>query len=573
MVWSKCRSWIGFRSGVVAVALFLMVTFVGLRKAAAATTHYIAANGSDANNGTSKSSPWLHAPGMATCSGACASYTPAAGDQFIFRGGDTWHAGNSGASPYTGGLWSFPWGDYAKCNYGGTMSGCIYFGVDQTWFTGASWARPILTGDNPPSASPVASCPYTVSGGDRLAYLGPGTIFDNFEVTGLCVSSTGMALDINNTGNGGTGTVHIYNTYIHGWTVTSSYFSGTVLGCVLIGGGFNGLMAIDHLVVDGSDSKSNACAWATFPSFYHFKDSIIRYTTQGVGQWCHDIHDNIFEYFDNPLRDSSTAVTHGNIFECNTDSDGTAAYQAQGTPNVFYNNIVRHATTNFSLAGQVKLWFGPPSTVPEYWFNNLEYDVGTNAWNIDWSQGGTGNSQYMFNNTLVDATQPCKSSLVVYNAHLINTPWDTASGCPTISDPSNISMTDATATSQGYTSLTGRINIQNSSTNCANEGTKPCTPTANTNSTVSAGTNHEAYCTALASYTSESAISVDAANACKYGTTDGCAYNGSTHTMNCPAQTIVARPTSVAWDIGAYQFSGSSGTGPAAPTGLAAVVQ
>src|SRR5205085_2064995 len=98
-------------------------------------------------------------------------------------------------------------------------------------------------------------------------------------------------------------------------------------------------------------------------------------------------------------------------------------------------------------------------------------------------------------------------------------------------------------------------------------------PTANTSATVSAGTDHGAYCTALASYTSESAISVTAANACRYGTTDGCAYNASTHAMKCPAQTIVARPAGGAWDIGAYQFSGSSGTGPTAPSGLAAVVQ
>src|SRR6266496_904435 len=53
--------------------------------------YYIAANGSDANSGTSKTSPWLHAPGMTGCSGNCASHTPVGGETFILRGGDAWH--------------------------------------------------------------------------------------------------------------------------------------------------------------------------------------------------------------------------------------------------------------------------------------------------------------------------------------------------------------------------------------------------------------------------------------------------------------------------------------------------
>ena len=67
-----------------------------------ATTYYISAIGADTNNGTTKTTSWLHAPGMTNCSNTCASTTPQPGDSFIFRGGDTWHFGNSGASPYVG---------------------------------------------------------------------------------------------------------------------------------------------------------------------------------------------------------------------------------------------------------------------------------------------------------------------------------------------------------------------------------------------------------------------------------------------------------------------------------------
>ena len=39
--------------------LALFVTFFGA-KSVSATTYYVAANGSDSNNGTAKTTPWLH---------------------------------------------------------------------------------------------------------------------------------------------------------------------------------------------------------------------------------------------------------------------------------------------------------------------------------------------------------------------------------------------------------------------------------------------------------------------------------------------------------------------------------
>src|ERR1700758_4405351 len=84
--------------------LILLACFV--ITSASATTYYIAANGSDSNNGTSKSTAWLHAPGMPACSAVCASTTPKAGDRFVFRGGDTWHRNNNSATPYMGGPWT-----------------------------------------------------------------------------------------------------------------------------------------------------------------------------------------------------------------------------------------------------------------------------------------------------------------------------------------------------------------------------------------------------------------------------------------------------------------------------------
>jgi hypothetical protein len=587
----RLRTWL--RSALPGIVLLLMVTVAGVGNAMAATTHYIAANGSDSNDGASKTTPWLHAPGMPNCSGTCASYKPTAGDSIIFRGGDTWHFGNSSLSPYTGGTWDqYTWWGANPCLFEGAQTGCIYYGVDQTWFSGASWARPILTGDNPTSTSLVSICAHQIPNtgqfvSNTLVSMAPNSILDNFEMTGVCSQDSNVTSGVNDvyvaymgTGIAGTGMAIVSNVYIHGWTATKTAGTGSNnQPGTLIGGGFNGLQSFDHIVIDGADSNPGSFAWGTFPSFYHFRDSIVRYTNQGVGQWCHDIHDNIFEHFYNH---NPGAGSHTNILECNDDNPGNAPNQPQNTPNVFYNNIIRHDDPSYLGSGQVHLWFCPES-VPEYWFNNVVYDiVDANGWDYAgppiYSCSGTG-GQFMFNNTLVGVTQPCHVSnvnhggqyLTVLNEHLIDAPFDGGSttACTGLSSATNVAMSDATATSQGYT--TGTAGNVNSNT-CTNDGTTPCSPTGSGNSTVGTGTNLQAYCTALAAYTSEPAISTDAANACKNGTTDGCSYNTTTHAMVCPAQAAIARPLSGAWDAGAY-VNNAQGSRPMPPTDLRGVIQ
>jgi hypothetical protein len=562
--------------------------------------YFIAANGSDANSGTSESSPWLHAPGMPNCKNNCAAVKPTAGKGFIFRGGDTWHFGNSSASPYTGGTWdmySQAWGTTATClGFGLTTAGCIYYGVDQNWFTGASWTRPVLTGDNPTSTSLVASCAHQIPNTgafvtNTLVSMAPNSILDNFELTGLCsqdvnISGTNQDIYIANltTGTAGLGMDIVENVYIHGWTATTTAGTGTnVQPGVLISGGFNGLQSFDHIVIDGADSNPGSFAWGTFPSFYHLRDSIIRNTHQGVGAWCHDIHDNIFE---NIFEHNPGAGSHSNILECNTDNTGNAPNQPQNTPNVFYNNIVRHVSSTFIADGQVNLWFCP-NTIPEYWFNNVIFDAGASG-NF-WAYAGppiygcqnTG-GQFMFNNTFADGNQICHITtdstggqfINISNEHLINSPYfSDNTTCTGGTSATNIAQSDAVATAQGYTTGSNSGTISGATNNCVNATTTPCAPTSAGNSTVGAGVNHMAYCNTLATFSSEPAIGTEAANACKFGTTDACAYNTSTHTMNCPARAAVARPASTAWDAGAYQFSGSQVQAPQAPTNLQAAVQ
>jgi hypothetical protein len=547
--------------------------------------YFVAANGSDSNNGTSESTPWLHAPGMPSCTANCTAVTPAPGMGFIFRGGDTWHFGNSGASPYTGGEWSMNnwWGTDTSCQYEGLHTGCIYWGVDQAWYSGSSWARPILNADNPLSTSAVSSCAYQVapSTSNVIVQAGVDDYIDNFEWTGFCSSRnpasggpfSDMYLQYGGSGISGSGMLLIANNYFHGWTVTTTAGqSNSTLPCTIINGGNNGLQSMWNNVIDGSDSVSRGCSWGTFPSFYHFKDNIVRYTTQGVGQWCHDIHDNIFEYMQGPIW-----PTHANVLECNANASGNAVNQPAGTPNVVYNNIFRHDAP--AVSSNPDFWTCPNSTA-EYWFNNLMYDLAGEGWSIAGPAGYSGcpntGGQYMFNNTLVDMTQPCSLNtlnngtngqyLTVMNEHLINASFDTfvSPGCTGRTSATNIATSLTTAVTQGYLLGTGGTAQSNT---CANESSTPCAPTIASNSTIATGTNQQAYCTTLASYKSEPAISFEAANACKNGTSDGCSYNTTNHTMSCPTRGVITRPASAAWDSGAYQFNGLQ-----APTNLQGTV-
>src|SRR5258708_7755590 len=109
--------------------LLTFLSFFLFAGCASATTYYIDhGSGSDANNGTSKTTPWMHAPGMLGCTAICASTTPNQGDSFILKGGVTWP--NAVFPDHW--VWS------------GTSGSPIYIGVDKSWYAGAAWVRPIF---------------------------------------------------------------------------------------------------------------------------------------------------------------------------------------------------------------------------------------------------------------------------------------------------------------------------------------------------------------------------------------------------------------------------------------------
>jgi hypothetical protein len=538
----------------LAVAL-IMGLFIAA--SASATTYYIAANGNDSNTGTSTSSPWLHAPGMPSCSGTCASTSPKAGDSLIFRGGDTWHFRNANLSPYTGGAWTWNWsGSSAGCQLNPSAgsvvkTSCIYIGVDQSWYSGASFARPIFTQDNPANTSRPTTCSYDAASFHTFYANGQNYwILDNIEWVGECWATSINAQTITANGTG----IQITNNYRHRWTYASGASDDTY---AFVGGNMPkaNYISCDHNVIDGSDSSlGNTAGAASGMVFYNSCKEIAYNFISHVSNGCicnpSSVHDNVFQYLYEPQ-----GATHGNIVEWNNPNSATG-------PVVFYNNVMRHSNEGIGVDFEQvtsNLWM----------FNNVSYHYressngangtdGTNCFIID----SSGASFYIFNNTI---DYPCKviagtttASIGIFqnndfigysNSGPVGTSNLIGSPTPSFTDNGNeIFQSESSANSQGYTV----------SNNYA--------PTSGTGASVGVGTN-------LTTLLCNTIPDSQAAVACKSGTSAGVieVSGAGGLKVSFPAIPIVARS---AWDAGAYEFNSSSSSAPpTAPSGLVAVVQ
>jgi hypothetical protein len=246
---------------------------------------YFANSGADTNTGLDETHPLLHAPFMPNCASNCSTLQSsfAAGWGIIARGGDTWHYFSG--TPLIGLPAGWPTGTngYAwRPTVSGTITNPVYIGVDKTWFTGASWTRPIITEDNPiftPSApnptlldsTAVASCAFPSGNLDAMAVTGPTFIVvDNFEWTGMCWNDhtdTGTGTNehsyIKQLQGGGTGSSPrwFFNQYMHGWSHTRFSCNSITTSSLVSGGsghavndtfgiaspGVAGLFALGHV--------------------------------------------------------------------------------------------------------------------------------------------------------------------------------------------------------------------------------------------------------------------------------------------------------------------------------------
>lgn len=452
-------------------------------------------SGADTNSGISKTSPWKYAPGMKSCASNCTAFGLHPGDRVIFKGGVAW---DINAFPLT-------------VTSSGTSGNPIYFGVDQTWFAGSTWNRPVFN---------LVNATWHVA--PIFANTANFVTFDNLEIKNEEVDNTDSfpprsAITVNGGSN-----ITIQNCYIHGWSIQQplSGSDNSPTGGIAF---YNGSTAgtVQNCVFDGSPESDSGVA-----------------IYGGAA-----IHGNVIENVPNGIviTDSSADVSGNQIFSVPYSVDpaenSSAIFAFSGSS--IHNNIVHDLVPG---ASAIHLEAGSGETGnTQYVFNNLVWNVGDSA-PIDTSSAFLGpvsqSNQFIYNNTLSGgATAGCvtvdpdffvPTNLTVQNNHCISdTPatsawcWNQAAGnfdCGAVTNVifgNNVLMTSSAAASAGYT-LTSSFQ-----------------PSVSTSATVGAGLNLSASCATIGS-------------------------------LLCRDFLQVLRPSgSSAWDAGAFQFQAVPG--PVAP--------
>jgi hypothetical protein len=539
MVSSKARTRIGFRSGIPGIALLIVTLGMLLSAAPAAFAaggtcpagadymnsagslvtlaslgitncyYFSKSTGSDSNSGTSESSPQAHLPGMPSYTG---SITPAAGQGFILKGGDTWVASDMPLH-FAG---------------SGNSSNPVYVGVDLGWFSGASWSHPKF------------DCQATQCGHSAQVQISGGNyvILDNIEGTGVKSDTSEQKYVENLSGDHNI----IERWYCHGWSHGTGSFTDTGNdSCYSDNASTNSTWLFN--ICDGSDTSKdmkNCMRVGGLMAAYNYS----QFTYEGLHGHVNDVHGNNFGNF--ILDSHSGGGDHANGIVNNLRS---------GTVGLIYNNVVHDDRL---AAGMEDIWVCGAGTGDctgdTIWvFGNVTYNVGRGIDVGDHppSSAGTVNA---YNNTIGNLSSTCiengespaRTTVNFANNHCIIPSGSVCGGA-------------------GVTCNNLGNNLQQTSAQ-ANANTAPkydqytmseryvWSPAASTNSTVGVGQNLTSSCSG-----SVAALCNDTTYA----------------TENTSNHTVVLRTTNArggTWDIGAFEY-GTQGPPPNPPTGLAAIVQ
>jgi hypothetical protein len=583
-----------FHSRVSSTLFFITIAALVASGRALAATYYISTStGLDSHTSAqaqSKSTPWAHAPGMACATSNANSYSPVAGDKFEFKIGDVWgsaclggwtisNSGSSGSPIFYGNddpTWiasAMPLGsvtistsgsgcsaDVTSVSFSGGggagAAGVVYSSGGVPWGAvltnqGSGYtSAPTVTADSSCAGTtltanlenrPVLSCGGAVcSGSSRNVYIWISTganyiTISNFEFTGGYFTAAGSYGNNTYMNTQVSTYADIKNNYFHG--VTSS--DGTPsLACILsatyMPPGNNTGQVIEYNVFDGSDDAgvrsdpncTGACvsylqAVSSGPIVSH---NVMRLLDNGYVGVAQQFNDNLIEY----QRHGGNDSYHENAFENNTDPC---------TGLLFYNNVIRH-----TVAG-VNIWIAPEAgCTPSYAWNNVTYDTMTgNVFDIESALTNPGGTAYIYNNT-VEAGPDSGPAAACFEfqgssaitATLENNHCITSGGFlsnqsgAAVTQTTNLTQTKSVANGQGYTAAE----------------TYGFSPANSNGSTVGTGTNLTASCTGSLTFC------VD--------TTYTDTYSLATHTVGSAVRNTTNRPTSLAWDIGAFQSGGSS---------------
>jgi hypothetical protein len=617
------------------MGLLLFIAIITASAARAATYYVDYTNGNDSNNGTSKATPWKHAPGMNGCSGACNSASLNAGDKVILKGCVTW--------PNSAFSWSIP--------FGGSAGNPIYYGVDQTWWDStvsgcaSAWNRPIFNLGN---ANPSDSLNRII-----LYYNYPYVTLDNFEITNIAANwnptngSTGIFA-----GSPGNSTVE--NMYVHGWVnpcfsigtgnlsagsstvtnyvplsyspaasaITTSWGSSGPCQHVLVqapnGGiplgnntpevtsvsGSNPYTVTFTNTSGGASGNCSGCLIQVGADFFQVFEGIEGPTNNDIAQ------DNVIDGSDtaevklNPYGDCG--LTEGNNNFC--VASGTVLWRV---PNIFRNNVIRFVEN--AAVGECTEWSGNlieyvrmstdptahtnfveclndnPVNGATLFYNNVirhgtnpNTNTPTGRWAVGvgavWYTPVAGETSYFFNNIFYDVLEnnvfERASSLGTTIA--FNNSVDCGASWSLINLCANeLLSVDIYQNNLFVTSaspaLTGSGFASISNLTIATGHGYGETETPYAFAPPSGGATIGKGTSIASLCSGVSSAQPAAGTACGLDTAYAVTYNTSNHTVTIPARTQLTRPSTP--DIGAYQYSASSApTAPLPPTGLAATV-
>lgn len=505
----------------------------------APNTCYVSSAGLDTNTGVDKAHAWAHLPGMLNATGNAASQVPIADDIYILKGGDTW--ANA----------SFP----VHWTWSGSSGHPITIDRDVTWFSGASWNRAIFSAGAAVinNTAGVGSCHGAGLGKHYFVYFDTVTFvtMNYVEATGLfwdtdeqgtCFQSMGTiaALSSDN--------LTVDNWYLHNWTHANS--AGVTDSTATVAYLYNAppyctACTVQNFVVDNSDGDGTSAATRSGGGVqgWNLKNSVFK---------------NVVQMWHGPiLTRPSTLEISGNNCTGLGLSFTTPTQSSPPHPNCIETTGVVNGSSGVGTVLVHDNYIHNNSTMEGLQVGNLNED--DYVWNNIWDnpngagdngpqvpQGNSGSHNFYFWNNTVHWSTGCMTAgihsttftnFVVQNNHCINDGTTIVSGSiPGSVINNNVGMTNATATSQGYT----------------NSETYVYSPTAGTNGTVGAGTNLTS--TSPGCGTSGlSSLCSDTVYAVSEQTVSGVV------TAVASGRATIPRPSgATAWDSGAFMLAGLS---------------
>jgi hypothetical protein len=412
--------------------------------------------------------------------------------------------------------------------WSGANGNNIYIGVDQSWYAGSSWTRPIFDAGGTPIAGNYNQFIRAMSTSYQT--------WDNIEMKGINWSTNAAYGSLTCGVWAGGQAITIDNWYVHGWSHAANTTSD---GFVCILGDTNSPYMVDsvvqHSIFDGTDSTNGGDSGSFTHAWPSAKWNVVHNATNAIlptghGEVAYNHIYNIHASFDSSVHENAieTLIADGTFY--------------------IHDNVIHDTYGECMMIGN------PGET--DYVWNNVIYQGATGACNPPHfpQNGKAGIAMYFWNNTInarggsgncfiqVSPPSPGWSIVEIQNNHCITsaTLTNTNPSAGTVTMSNNVVMAPTVAASQGYSQSSGFAYA----------------PSSATDVTVGAGTNLGALAIGIVA-----TLTNDTTYSCTVTTGNQVA---------CPARTVNAR--SGVWDVGAYQFSGITAQAPAPPTGLTATV-